>query len=369
VESAWEQVERGEPPKGDAVARAFFDLARLEERGAERDRHGRFPVTATCLDLFDPPVERLRRNLGLQSPRWNGARFAVALTHDVDIPWRWTKPGIRAGARRLREATLAGRGQGALREVRGLAEIPLHRLRGTDPNFSFEQIVDLERSRGTSSTFFLLAAHHVAQDGPAAEVYDRVRPRVVESLLDLDVEIGLHPSYTAAFDLSRIAAEKLELEQLGATLSGVRYHYLRIDPHVNLAPLADLGFAYDASLGYGGALGFRAGIAHPFRPWNVERDRPLDLVEIPLVAMDVTLAEERYLGLSVREAERRLFGLLEWAARHGGGFSILWHTDRFDAATSGGWDRLYARVIDAVHARDGICMPAHELAAAAREIV
>ncbi len=63
--------------------------------------------------------------------------------------------------------------------------------------------------------------------------------------------------------------------------------------------------------------------------------------------MDVTLAEPRYLGLSVKEAERRLLALLDWAAEHGGGFSILWHTDRFDPATAGGWDRLYARLIDA----------------------
>ena len=103
----------------------------------------------------------------------------------------------------------------------------------------------------------------------------------------------------------------------------------------------------------------------PFRPWDVERDRPLELVEIPLAAMDVTLAEPRYLGLSVREAERRLLVLLDWAAEHGGGFSILWHTDRFDSSTAGGWDRLYERLIDAIRARGGTCMPAHELAAEA----
>ena len=69
--------------------------------------------------------------------------------------------------------------------------------------------------------------------------------------------------------------------------------------------------------------------------------------------MDVTLAEPRYLGLFVQEAERRLLSLLDWVAEHGGGFSILWHTDRFDPATAGGWDRLYARLIDAIHARGG----------------
>lgn len=369
IEAAWEQIDRGERPVGDDLAEAFFHLARLEERGAERDLHGRFPAAATCLDLLDPPLDRLRRRLGIEPPRWGGARFAVALTHDVDVPWRWTKPGTRAGARRLKDATLARDGSRALREARGLAEVPLHRLRGTDPNFSFSRIVELERSRGAASTFFVLADHRVVQDGPAPEAYERLRPRVVETLLDLGAEIGLHPSYTAAFDPGRIAGEKAELERLGANPRGVRYHYLRVDPHVNLAPLAELGFAYDTSLGYGGAPGFRAGIAHPFRPWDVEHDRPLDLVEIPLAAMDVTFAEERYLGLSVKEAERRLLALLDGAVEHGGGFSILWHTDRFDPATSGGWDRLYARVIDAVQARGGVCLPARVLAEEAADSV
>lgn len=365
-EAAWEQVERGERPAGDDLAEAFFHLARVEERHAPRDRHARFPPSASCLDPLDPPLERLRRELGLEPPRWGGARFAVALSHDVDVPWRWTRAGIRAGAGRLKTAMRARDGGDALREARGLAAVPLHRVRGTDPNFSFERIVALERKRGASSVFFVLAAHRVPQDGPAPETYDRLRPRVVETLLDLGAEVGLHASYTAALDPARIAAEKAELERLGATLHGQRYHYLRVDPHANLGHLEGLGFRYDSSLGFGGVPGFRAGIAHPFRPWSFAHDRPLDLVEIPLAAMDVTLAEPRYLGLSVAEAERRLLALLDWAAEHGGGFSILWHADRFDRATAGGWDALYARVIDAVNARGGICLPAHELAAEAR---
>ena len=80
-----------------------------------------------------------------------------------------------------------------------------------------------------------MAAHRVAQDGPSPEEYDRLRPRVVQTLLGLGAEIGLHASYRAAFDPALIAEEKAELERLGATLHGQRYHYLRVDPHANLA--------------------------------------------------------------------------------------------------------------------------------------
>jgi peptidoglycan/xylan/chitin deacetylase (PgdA/CDA1 family) len=362
---AWERLDRGQRPEGDDVADAFFHLARVEERDRSpelRDRHGRFRAESSCLDLGDPPLERLRRRLGLVPPRWRGARFAIALTHDVDMPWRWTRRGVRGSAGRLKRHALAGQAAPALREARALTAVPLHKLRRSDPNWRFERILRLESARDVRSTFFLLAGHHHPADGATPESYDRLRPRLVEVLAAGGAEIGLHGSYTSAEHADRLEGEKRLLEELGAPVSGQRFHYLRIDPHTNLPVLERLGFAYDTTLGYAEAPGFRAGIAQPFRPWSFEEERPLDLVEIPLAAMDVTFSAPRYLGLSARAAERRLLDLVAWAAEHGGGFSVIWHSERFDPATSGGWDRLYLRLIDAVRARGGVCMSAGELA-------
>jgi peptidoglycan/xylan/chitin deacetylase (PgdA/CDA1 family) len=362
---AWDQVERGERPTGDELAEAFFHLARIEERKGPRDLHDRYAEAASCLDPLDPPLDRLRRELGLEPPRWRGARFAVALTHDVDVPWRWTRLGIRGSAARLKAHVLARRSSAAWREGRLLAGMPIHRLRGTDPNWCFEEVLGLERERGASSTFFVLAGHNDRHDGGSPEVYDGLRPQLVETILGNGGEVGLHGSYLASRDPALLADELRALEALGADVRGQRYHYLRVDPHANLATLAPLGLRYDTSLAFPDAMGFRAGIAQPFRPWDMAEDRPLDLVEVPLAVMDVTLSEERYLGLSTRHAEERILALLDWTAEHGGGFSILWHTDRFDPGTARGWDTLYARLLDAVWERGGVCLSAGELAAEA----
>ncbi len=359
---AWEAVERGERPQGDEVAEAFFHLARVEEHGRPQDEHGRFRALSSCLDPLDPPLERLRRRLGVDPPRWRGARFAVALTHDVDSTRRWTRAGVRGAAARLKGHVLRGQPALAAREARGLALAAVHKARGTDPNWRFEEILERERRLGASSTWFVLGAHRDPHDGPAPEAYARLRPRLVETLLDGGGEVALHGSYTAASNATRLAEEKRALEALAGPVGGQRFHYLRVDPHENLPELARLGFRYDSSLGFPDAVGFRAGIAQPFRPWRLERDEPLDLIEIPLAAMDATLAEERYLGLSAQAAEPRLLRLLDRAAEQGGGFSILWHPDRFDGPTAAGWDRLYYRVIEAVHDRGGICLSAGELA-------
>ena len=84
---AWEQVERGERPEGDELAEAFFHLARVEERDGPRDAARPFPAAGSCLDPLDPPLERLRRSARRRAAALGGgARFAVALTHDVDTP-------------------------------------------------------------------------------------------------------------------------------------------------------------------------------------------------------------------------------------------------------------------------------------------
>ena len=352
--SAWEQVDRGECPTDDDLAAGFFHLARVEERNGPRDEHGRFRAEWSQLDPLDPPLERLRRKLGLEQKG-----FTVALTHDVDTPWRWTSIGVRGAAARVKRNLLQARFAPAVRETTALAVAPVHRLRGTDPNWRFEEIVAEEHRHGAhGSTFFVLAAHHDPHDGAAPDAYDELRPKLVETILATGAEVGLHGSYTAADDEARLREEKATLEALAGTVEGHRFHYLRGDPHGNIPRL---DFRYDTTLGFPDAVGFRAGIARPFHPWDFEREAPADVLEIPLAAMDATLAEERYLGLSAKRAEPRLTALLDWAAANGGAFSILWHPDRFDPLTSGGWDRLYSRVLEGVQERGGSCVSAGEL--------
>src|SRR3954464_12802128 len=186
--AAWEQIDRGERPVGAEPGDGFFHLARVEELNSPRDEHGRFRAEWSCLDPLDPPLERLRRKLGVR-----GDEFEVALTHDVDTPWRWTRIGLRGAAARVKGNILRGRVAPAFREATALAAAPLHRARGTDPNWRFEEISALERRAGASgSTFFVLADHHDPHDGAAPEAYDELRPRLVETLMAAGAEVGLH---------------------------------------------------------------------------------------------------------------------------------------------------------------------------------
>ena len=124
---AWEQVERGERPQSDDLAEAFFHLARVEERNGARDEHDRFRAASSCLDPLDPPLERLRRRLGVEPPRWSGARFAVALTHDVDSRGSGRARASRELPRERRPTHSGPHGTGAARAARARRR---HRAQG-----------------------------------------------------------------------------------------------------------------------------------------------------------------------------------------------------------------------------------------------
>ena len=126
--------------------------------------------------------------------------------------------------------------------------------------------------------------------------------------------------------------------------------------HEAIGELDELGLDYDTTLGWTSRPGPRAGLSFPFLPWSLRHERALRIVEVPLLLMDATLGEERYLGLSPAAAEAWTDRVLDDLERVGGAGAILWHNDRFDAVYGRGWGRLYEHVLDGIAARGGIGM-------------
>ena len=61
----------------------------------------------------------------------------------------------------------------------------------------------------------------------------------------------------------------------------------------------------------------------PYRPWSLELNREIALLEIPLLAMDVTLAY--YMRLSPERSLAMLLQCVERCKLVGGVFTLLWH--------------------------------------------
>jgi len=122
----------------------------------------------------------------------------------------------------------------------------------------------------------------------------------------------------------RLAAEKARLDAvLGETHYGGRQHYLRFQAPDTWRHWEQVGLAYDSTLAFADHEGFRGGTCHPFRPFDVQQDRELNLWEHPLIVMDRTLLN--YRGLAPAQAVERVLQLARRCKSVEGDLILLWH--------------------------------------------
>ena len=197
----------------------------------------------------------------------------------------------------------AGRGRSAgVREARGLAAVPVHKLRGTDPNWSFER--HRSSSSAPAARRRLLPARRPRR--PAGRRPRRRRTSGCGHASSRRCSAGRRRSgstaaISAADDAGGSPTEKARARSArrdGCTASATTISAsTRTQSRAARAPRLRVRLDASASRtrsASGPGSRIRSG------PGTSSADRPLDLVEIPLAAMDVTLAEERYLGLSRR---------------------------------------------------------------------
>ena len=315
------------PASPQDLDEVFGLLTLAHERDTGLDRHGR------ALPPAEPPgprVAEIAASLGLKRRAYpGGERFIVALTHDVDL---LGAGGIVTAARRL--------ARGRLRE--GAAYV-IDALARRDPAFRLERM-------GPPSTCFFLARQEDPHDGYPRR-YRPALERSVDRAASAGREIGLHASYRARDEAGRIAEEARELPS-NNVLQGLRHHYLRSAPEKLAGELWAAGLRYDSSIGWPSRPGLRAGTPYPYRLWDSERREP-SAWELPLVLMDATLAEERYLGLDARAAFDVAVETLEPVVEHGGAVAVLWHPPSHHPLLSRGYDRLYRRLLDWIEQRGG----------------
>lgn len=329
----------GEPAAGahavvdaDVLGSAFWWLAGLQETATrERDAHGRFPTRASLhaalgtpeAPYAEAPVDAYRvwlgdalRALGVDVPgrTWSGgpggARWAVALSHDLDAV---RTPRLRAFAGET---------------IRGQPRRALARALGPDARrASLDALVGLARRHSTRSTLFVKTVGRGSPEDVPYQIDGAFQARLSRLAGD-GFEVGLHPGYASHDHAGRLAAERARLGwALGFEPRLVRSHFLRWSDPTTPRLYARSGFTLDSTLGFADDVGFRRGTAQPFRLWDARAGGGAGaasrLWEVPLAAMDTALFT--HLGLDAAAAGRRLDAVFA-AARRGGGVAVLlWH--------------------------------------------
>lgn len=290
--------------------------------------------------LYEPIVDEYREASGGDRPTWpNGADFAVCLTHDVDLVHpRRPRDVLRAGYRNARIDADRGDWLGALGSALGHAvgAVRIGRPERTRPGHYFESWLDAEDEVDANSTFFF-TPESTSDRHRSDTVYrydDTVQFEGAEwTVADLQRElhrrgneIGLHAAHSAYDDADEMERQRLALERAsGTTVRSVRQHWLFHDVRRTPATQAAAGLEFDSTLAVTGNVGFRFGTSRPWYLHDHRADERLSLLEIPLIAQDTALFDDKYMGLDREEAVRYVRMLGERVADVGGVLTLNWH--------------------------------------------
>ena len=278
------------------------------------DQYDRFPYyMSKHRNILEPEVSKFLMKNGLEVEYPEGKNFAVCLTHDIDAVYHYTsKLSIMYNA-----AKSLKYGQ-----IKNALKIPFY---NTNKNWNhwwnFNDIMALEEKYDAKSSFYFLTLNKEDLDFNF-KVEDLKHE--LRYIINKGWEVGLHGGHEAYNNLDEIKAKKQRLEKvLGKNVVGYRNHFLKFKVPDTWELLSKAGFEYDATFGYADCVGFRNGMCHPFKPFNLDTGKEIDIFEIPLTIMDCTLFD--YMKLDMDGAWEVTKLLIDNVERYKGVITILWH--------------------------------------------
>lgn len=301
------------------------------------EEHRSLYTPAVRHDISKPCVSEFLVKNGYRPEYPEGKKFCVCLTHDVDDIYPC-----------LSHTMLSSLYFAASMDYNRLKKQLLWKLKGkrSSPYWNFRDIMRLEEKyEGRSSFYFLSSDVDISRFRYHIEDLENE----LGTIADMGWEIGLHGDVRAYYDPGELIRQKARLEKvLGKKVLGYRNHYLRFKVPDTWESLVSAGFRYDTTLGYNNAIGFRNGMCHPFRPFNLKSGKQMGILEIPLTVMDGGIAWNKRSFVEVWDEVR---GLIDSVERCNGVITLLWHNYVFGCAFRNDWVRLYEKILGYCYAR------------------
>lgn len=333
----------------DIFGSAFFMLTRYEEViNLHRDAFDRFPASASLAfqeNFLDRPIinEYVEILWSCFQALWPGLnqkqhQFRVAVSHDVDEPFRFAFTGAMRLAQRCAGDILYRRSATALLgSVKTWTQVKALGRYDLDPCNTFDLIMDISEKHGLESAFYFITDHSAgAIDGVYSMDHPLIR-QLLRKIHNRGHEIGLHTSYNTYLNPIQTQKEFKILKQVCAEEGihqefwGGRQHYLRWRTSMTFQNWDRAGLNYDSTLAYADRIGFRCGTCYEFSSFDLLNRTQLTLKERPLCVMEFSVTRPAYMNLPIDDgsAFSAMATIKKNCRLFGGIFSLLWHNVSF----------------------------------------
>ena len=337
----------------DIVASTFYFLSGWNEKvSGKRDEIGRIsykegiihqlgisgiPVVNYYFKILNSAIEEYKGGCE-KLPLWNGGKFAVVISHDID-------------------ACLSGWLEGSKSELKKLNFFSIPRLIfkrffQQDVWFNFQEIEKIvQKFKATSTYYFMVEKGKIGKLKNADYKISRedIR-REIKCLIEAGNEIGVHGSFgtDVSADMLKKEITKLNLGKI----DGNRFHFLMFDPIKTVTVLENSELKYDSTLGFAETIGFRRGSCFPFYLYNFQNNTISNVLEIPLIVMDASLAGQNYMNLNPKRAFLAIKPIIDEVLKFEGVFSILWHNTFFSQYKYTGWSAVLEETLIYINSKN-----------------
>jgi len=306
------------------------------------------PVINYYFDVLREAIETVIRKK-IKKNLWGENNFGVALTHDIDT---------------CKSAWLEGSfSEFKKKQFASIPKLIFKRIFTRDDWFNFEMISNIEKQYNATSSFYFLPRKGKSGKWQNADykVESKSIQKAIHYLRAYGNEIGVHGSFGTHNNCEKL---KKDIGKLGhEPIVGNRFHFLMFDPEKSVSVLEESNIMYDTSLGFAEQIGFRRGTCYPFYLYNFEKDKISKVIEIPLIVMDGSLADKKYMGLSREDCLSKVVELINEIKNFGGVFTLLWHNTHFSDYKYTGWKEVYREILDYCKENKGLLTNGGEILA------
>ncbi len=339
----------------DIISSAFYFLSGWNEYvDSSKDEFGRveykncivnklnvahIPIVNYYFDILHEAIKKIYGN-DKKRQLWKGENFAINLTHDIDT---CKSAWIEGSFSELKK-----------KRIFSIPKLIMKRFFQEDDWFNFNAIMDIERKYDAASTFYFLSQKGRVGNWKNADysISSNGIQKAIANITANNFKVGVHGSFGTHDNSKQL---KIDIERINAQpIVGNRFHFLMFDPEKTVNVLEECNIKYDTTLGFAEQIGFRRGTCYPFYLWNFKKDNASSVIEIPLIVMDGTLANKKYMGVSKDEALLKVYSLIDEVKRFEGVFTILWHNTYFSDYKYTGWKNIYCKILEYAKAKNGL---------------